>query len=65
MYITYHLECALPSEEYNTMNHSLLHPKVQDFIKERGVTQQWYYIKSNPWRTIIYLNNGDRIDIQP
>lgn len=65
MYITYHK----PNTEYIGdeiyIPYIVLNEKIQDFILSRAVYQPeymfYYYTDS---RFSLYLNNGDRIDVQ-
>ncbi len=63
MYITYHREVGAP-KEYIPMAHNILNKEIQDFIAEYHAYQEYYKVRSNASNFFIYLDSGDRIDIQ-
>lgn len=65
MYITYHKEIDKPvGIIIQNLPHIVLDDKIRQFIEERGVKQDNYYFKSNNYYMFIYLDNGDRVDVQ-
>lgn len=64
MIITYHKEIGKTTKVVNTILHTILSNEVKAFIKEHNVEQERYYFYDNGFYWFIYLDNGDRIDIQ-
>lgn len=63
MTITYHKD--IPVDNHLTrVPHIMLDKKIRKFIKDKNVKQDTYPVKANPYWFFIYLDNGDRIDIQ-
>lgn len=64
MYITYHEQLAKPESVISFISAKLLSQDVVEFLNERNIHQDRYYFKDNGYYVFIYLENGDRIDIQ-
>lgn len=64
MYITYHLQIEKPSDVTNTIPHEVLNKEIQDFLKERNCIQKHYYFFDNGFYFFIYLENGNRVDVE-
>ena len=63
MYITYHKEIALPESVTEEIAHKLLCSEVLDYLKARDIHQTNYYFHRGNVLYFLYLDNGDRIDI--
>jgi hypothetical protein len=64
MYITYHKDVVSPGIPVPYIPHNVLDKDIKEFILEKDVEQKSYEIRSNETHCFIYLNNGDRIDVQ-
>jgi hypothetical protein len=64
MFITYHQEVNRKESITSRIYHECLHPRIQEYLETKGIKQPMYYINSNNWNTFLYLDNGDRVDIE-
>ena len=64
MYITYHRNIIKPTEIKNTIPHIILNKEVQDKLKEVNAVQTEYFFLNNEFYCFLYLNNGNRLDIE-
>jgi hypothetical protein len=64
MYITYHKEIERPNHVNNKISHDVLSTELKKFIIEKDAEQQSYFFNDNGFYFFIYLDNGDRIDVE-
>jgi hypothetical protein len=64
MYITYHQQIIKPSKITNTIPLVILCKELQDKLKEWNVIQKRYFFFDNGFYWFLYLDNGDRVDIE-
>ena len=63
-YITYHQSVKRPEDVQNTIPYVLLAKFIQDKLIEFNCVQKAYYFSDNGFYWFLYLDNGDRVDIQ-
>jgi len=63
MYITYHIEVSVREGVIN-MPIEVLHPDIVEFLSKHECLQSQYLVWSSGYNLFIYLNNGDRVDVQ-
>lgn len=64
MNITYHKEVTTKHTDLGYIPHELLHPNIKAYIETLDVKQAIYQITCNGYYFFIYLDNGDRIDVE-
>lgn len=64
MYLTYHRQIEKPEDVVNTIPHGVLSESAKDIISVYNCKQDRYYFDDNGFYFFLYLNNGDRIDIE-
>lgn len=65
MYITYHKEVSKPVGIHsNSLPHIILDKEVRELIEKYDAVQEFYYWRNNGYYFFIYLDKGDRIDIE-
>lgn len=64
VFITYHKEVEKPSDVKSLVPFGILDKHIKSYLEERDLYQEDYYIDYNAWYCFIYLENGDRIDVE-
>lgn len=65
MNITYHTNVPKKDSITSVVPHTILNEEIHKFIRELDLPfQRYYYYFNNAIYFFIYLNNGDRIDVE-
>jgi hypothetical protein len=63
MYLTYHKEVT-SLKDTMSMPMEALNQDIIDFMVKNNCLQSRYNVRSNGYAMFIYLDNGDRVDVQ-